>query len=118
MDRIGKVTLLSETFLPQGMDPEEELIGAFGPVVDGEPVEVVLRFDPECRPYLERKKWHGSQRQRVLRDGRLELRFTVKGLEGITPWIYRWLPRVEVVAPLRLRKSMRADLMKALTRFQ
>lgn len=116
LDRMSSLTLLEERFIPRGLDPEEELSGAFGTVVDGEPTEVVLRFDPELRPYLERRRWHGSQRERVLRDGRLELRFTVNGLEGIRPWILRWLPGVEVVSPKRLRTRIREDLQEALSR--
>lgn len=114
LDRIGEMNLLEEYFLPRGAAPEEELAGAFGTVVNGEPAEVVLRFDPECRPYLQRKKWHESQRERLLKDGRLELRFTVNGLEGITPWIHRWLPRVEVVGPKKLRDQIREELKQAL----
>ncbi|MEW6184793.1 MAG: YafY family protein [Thermodesulfobacteriota bacterium] len=114
LDRIGEMNLLEEYFLPRGAAPEEELAGAFGTVVNGVPAEVVLRFDPECRPYLQRKRWHASQRERLLKDGRLELRFTVNGLEGITPWIHRWLPRVEVVGPKKLREQIREELKRAL----
>ncbi len=46
-----------------------------------------------------------SQRERELKDGRLELRFRVNGLEGITHWIYRWLPYVEVVSPKELKRD-------------
>ncbi len=114
LDRIMALKVLEEHFIPRNIFPEEELSGAFGTVVDGEPVEVVLRFDAEARPYLQRKKWHESQRERELKDGRLELRFTVNGLEGITPWIFRWLPHVEVVSPKKLRERIREELEMAL----
>jgi predicted DNA-binding transcriptional regulator YafY len=117
LDRIMALKTREEHFIPRNIAPEEELSGAFGTVVDGEPVEVVLHFDAECRPYLERKKWHESQRQRDLKDGRLELRFTVNGLEGITPWIYRWLPHVEVVSPTRLREEIKEKLKQVLKKY-
>ena len=117
LDRIVSLKIQEEHFVPRNIAPEEELSGAFGTVVDGEPVEIVLRFDAECRPYLQRKKWHESQRERELKDGRLELRFRVNGLEGITPWIYRWLPHVEVVSPKRLRQGIKEELEKALKKF-
>jgi predicted DNA-binding transcriptional regulator YafY len=117
LDRIPALKVLEEHFIPRNIAPEEELSGAFGTVVDGEPVEIVLRFDPEYRPYLQRKRWHESQRERILKDGRLELRFTVNGLEGITPWIYRWLPHVEVVAPKRLREGVKEELKQALKKY-
>jgi predicted DNA-binding transcriptional regulator YafY len=118
LDRIISLTLLPEHFLPRGIAPEEELGGAFGTVVDGPPTEVVLRFDPALRPYLQRKRWHASQRERLLHDGRLELRFTVNGLEGIRPWILRWLPGVEVVGPQSLREQIRQDLKAGLKKYE
>ncbi len=117
LDRIINLKVLEEHFIPKNIDPEEELSGAFGTVVDGEPVEVILRFDPECRPYLQRKRWHESQRERILKDGRLELRFTVNGLEGIRPWIYRWLPQVEVVSPKSLREEIKEELGRYLKKY-
>jgi predicted DNA-binding transcriptional regulator YafY len=78
---------------------------------------VVLRFDAEIKPYLQRKKWHQSQRERELKDGRLELRFRVNGLEGISRWIYRWLPHVEVVSPKRLRANIKLELEQALKKY-
>lgn len=114
LDRIISLKVLNEHFIPQNIAPEEELSGAFGTVVDGEPVEVVLRFDEEIKPYLQRKKWHQSQRERELNDGRLELRFRVNGLEGINYWIYRWLPYVEVVSPKELREIFKEKLEMAL----
>ncbi len=117
LDRIITLKVLEEHFIPKNIDQEEELAGAFGTVVDGEPVEVILRFDPECRPYLQRKRWHDSQRERILKDGRLELRFTVNGLEGIRPWIYRWLPQVEVVSPKSLREEIKEELGRYLKKY-
>jgi predicted DNA-binding transcriptional regulator YafY len=117
LDRIMALKVLEEHFIPRNIAPEEELSGAFGTVVDGEPMEIVLRFDAEVRPYLQRKKWHESQRQRELKDGRLELRFRVNGLEGITPWIFRWLPHVEVVSPKKLKEGVKQELERALKKY-
>jgi predicted DNA-binding transcriptional regulator YafY len=117
LDRVVSLKVLEEPFIPRNIAPEEELAGSFGPVVDGKPVEVVLRFDEESKPYLQRKKWHQSQRERELRDGRLELRFSVNGLEGIARWIYRWLPYVEVVSPKALRQGVKEELEKALKKY-
>jgi predicted DNA-binding transcriptional regulator YafY len=117
LDRITSLKMTEEYFIPRNFAPEEELSGAFGTVVDGEPIEVVLRFDAEIKPYLLRKKWHQSQRERELRDGRLELRFRVNGEEGITQWLYRWLPHVEVVSPRKLRTNIKQDLERALKKY-
>jgi predicted DNA-binding transcriptional regulator YafY len=118
LDRIAGLKALSEYFVPQNISPEEELSGSFGSVVDGKAEEVVLRFDPACRPYVQRKKWHQSQRERELKDGRLELRFRVNGLEGIRRWIYRWLPHVEVVSPRELKAKIIRELQEAVKKQQ
>ena len=110
LDRIESIKLLEEYFVPKPIPQADEIAGIFGPFVDGEPVEVVLRFDEEIKSYILRKKWHSSQRAKVLEDGRLELTFNVNGIEGIKQWVYRWLPFVEVVSPLELRDTLTDDL--------
>ena len=102
LDRVISLTLLDEYFLPREISLETELSGLFGAYVDGESTEVVLRFQKDIRQYFERRKWHYSQTQRDLPDGRLEVTFTAHGIEGVRHWIYRWLPHVEVVAPASL----------------
>jgi predicted DNA-binding transcriptional regulator YafY len=42
----------------------------------------------------------------------------VNGLEGISRWIYRWLPQVEVIAPPGLRDKMKEDLRRALGKYE
>lgn len=114
LDRIVSLRVLKEHFIPKGISSGEELSGAFGSMLDGEPVEVVLRFDPEIKPHILRKKWHESQQEKELKDGRVEMRFKINGTEGIKQWIYRWIPYVEVVEPEELKTEMEQDLTKVL----
>jgi len=114
LDQIRSLKILSEHFVPENISPEEELSGTFGTFVDGEPVEVVLRFQPEIKSQVLRKKWHPSQKEKQLKDGSLELRFTVNGWDGIKPWIYRWLPWVTVVSPKKLKEMVRKEITQAL----
>jgi predicted DNA-binding transcriptional regulator YafY len=114
LDRIVSLTVTNEHFLPREVSPDDELPGAFGTSLDGKPFNVTLRFDKEAKPYILRKKWHQSQRQKELKDGRIELRFRVHGLDDIKHWIYKWLPHVEVAAPKELKEIVRADLKKSL----
>jgi predicted DNA-binding transcriptional regulator YafY len=118
LDRIDALRVLEEHFVPRLRSGNEELDLAFGSFLDGEPVDVVLLFDPKIGDYVRRRRWHPSQRERVLTDGRVEVRFRVNGLEGIGRWIYRWLPEVEVVGPAELRERMKADLKKALVKYE
>jgi predicted DNA-binding transcriptional regulator YafY len=117
LDRILKLELLDEYFLPMRIDKDEEIYGAFGSYVDGDPVEVVLRFSPEIRSYVLRKRWHESQEHKELEDGSVAVSFEVNGIDGIRPWIYRWIPYVEVVKPGELRNEMKKELTRALEMF-
>ncbi len=112
------LTVLNEYFLPKRISSEEELSGSFGTIIDGEPVEVVLRFDPDVKQYILRKKWHQSQKTKELRNGKLEVSFRVNGIEGIKDWIYRWIPYVEVLAPKELKELFKSDIQKAAKRFK
>lgn len=118
LDRIDALQVLEEHFVPRLRSGNEELDLAFGSYLDGEPVDVVLLFDPKIGDYLRRRRWHPSQRERVLKDGRLELRFRVNGLEGIARWIHRWLPGVEVAEPAELREKIKGELKIALGKYE
>jgi len=115
VDRILSLTTLDEHFIPKpDSSPIDDFSGAFGSVVDGDPVEVVLKFDAEIKPYVQRKKWHHSQREKELKDGRLEIKFQVNGFEGIKHWIYRWLPHVEITGPRSLKNICSEELKRSL----
>jgi|Deesub1362A_J573_1020465.scaffolds.fasta_scaffold00230_12 proteasome accessory factor B len=114
LDRVISVRPLNKHFVPEKISPDEDISGAFGPVVGGKPVEVILRFDAPIKPFVSRKKWHRSQKLKELEDGGVEMRFRVNGLAGIKPWIYQWLPHVKVIAPEELKRIMRAELKRAI----
>jgi predicted DNA-binding transcriptional regulator YafY len=115
LDQIRSLKLLSEHFVPENISPDEELAGSFGTFVDGESVEVVLRIQPEIKSQVLRKKWHPSQKERVMKNGSLELKFNINGWDGIKPWIYRWLPWITIIAPRELQEAVKKDLDQALS---
>ncbi len=114
LDRIASLRITAERFRPYSIDGEEELSSAFGPMLDGELTEVVLRFDAESAGQVLRRKWHPSQKEAMLADGRVEICFKVTGTEGVKNWLYRWLPGVEVIAPEELRKLVVEELSLAM----
>lgn len=114
LDRISSLKILGKRFVASRVRPHEEYEGTFGRFVDGDPVEVKLVFDKAASPALLRKKWHHSQETVELDDGRLEVTFTVNGILGIRPWIYRWLPNVMVSAPNELQHLVNAELQVSL----
>lgn len=113
LDRIVTLKTLSEHFLPKAVSPEEELAASFGTWLDGEPTEVILQFDKEIKEQILRKKWHQSQKNKELKNGKIEMRLIVKGLGGIKKWIYQWIPNVKIIAPKQLKQEMSRDLQVA-----
>jgi proteasome accessory factor C len=107
LDRMENLTVLDKNFLPKAEVTAVDLNDAF---VDGTPVEAVLRFDAVCKPYLERYK---RSKQKVLSDGRIEMRVTTNGTKGLKLWLYRFLPCVEVVSPKELKEDIRKELKEA-----
>lgn len=107
LDRMENLQVLDRNFLPRAEVTADDLVDSF---VDGEPMDAVLRFNAECKPYLERYK---SRKQRVLPDGRIEMKFRTNGTKGLKLWLYRFLPDVEVVSPKGLKEEIRAELQEA-----
>ncbi len=107
LDRMENLQNLDKSFLPKSDVKADELTDAF---VDGDPVDAVLRFDKSCKPYLERYK---NRKQKVLSDGRIEMKFRTNGTKGLKLWLYRFLPCVEVVSPKDLKEDIRKELKAA-----
>lgn len=116
VDRIALLKPLDDFFVPHSISGDEEMEGAFGAYIDGDPTEVTLIFDEEIRAQINRKKWHPSQKNRTLPDGRREVSFTVNGLEGLRHWMYQWIPHVEVIAPDELRQALIRDAARVIAR--
>ena len=94
-------------------DLKEHLSHSWG-VIDGEEVQVTVRFGTSVSEYIIRKeKWHPSERRRILSDGAVELTFTIAGTNEIKRWIYGWLPNVEVIEPKSLRDEIRKELSES-----
>ncbi len=116
LDRMKSLEVLNENFIPKNITPEEELSSSFGAWLDGKTQEIVLIFDEEVKSQVLRRKWQQNQQEKELKDGRLEIKFIVKGLGEIKKWIYQWIPHVEVKKPLALRRSFYSDLKMTLER--
>jgi predicted DNA-binding transcriptional regulator YafY len=67
---------------------------------------VALRFSAKAAPELNDAVWHRSQKSLALEDGRVELHFSVDGLDEITRWVRGCGDQVEVVSPPELRQEL------------
>jgi proteasome accessory factor B len=118
VDRLQAIDLVEERFVPDpAFDPKRYEAEAFG-VVWERPMHVVLRFRADQAPYVREREWHPSQQFRLLRNGRLEMRFRTGGTLEIVRWILGWGDAVEVVQPPRLRALVTAAHRSALAAYR
>jgi len=116
LDKIDSLTVLDKHFVKKAdVIPKDELAGAFHVVMGEESIDVVLRFDEKKKAYL-RRKFTPNQTEKELPDGRLEVRLQVPSFVGLKPWLYGWIPNVEVVEPKELREEMNKDMKQAFKR--
>ena len=67
---------------------------------------VWLRFSARVAPELNDTIWHSSQKRIDLADGRVDLQFSVDGLDEIVRWVLRFSDQVEVLGPSELRLTL------------
>ena len=114
LDRIVHIEERNRYFTPRDDFSLKEYLSHTWGIIDGEEEKVVVRFKKEAADYiLRRDSWHPSEKRKVLPDGGVELAFIVAGTLEIKKWIYSWLPHVEVIKPLSLRRQVQEELAQA-----
>jgi predicted DNA-binding transcriptional regulator YafY len=114
LDRIVDIEERNRYFTPRDDFNLEEYLSHTWGIIDGEEATVVVRFKKEAADYiLRRDSWHPSEKRMLLPDGRVELTFIVAGTLEVKKWIYSWLPSVEVIKPLSLRRQIQKELAQA-----
>jgi len=102
-------------------DKKREVSMGFGPFIGGkteEEDEFIIRFSPQIRPYIERRKWHISDTpetkkpitDEVFGEKSLELRLTTTGSEGVKHWLKQWIPHMRVVKPRWLKDELEEEM--------
>ncbi len=79
-------------------------------VVEGAPVEVVLKFGPEVARYIKRRKWHPTQKIEERPSGEVLLKVKVAGTQEILNWALGWGASCKVLSPPALVSQMK-DLL-------
>lgn len=109
LPRIGSIRLLAATFTrPEHFSPESFFASALGVLVGSGNHLVRIRFDPEVADRVRERVWHDSQDMKDLPDGALELTLRLGALPEVERWVLGWAPHAEVLAPLELRRRVRA----------
>lgn len=70
---------------------------------EGEDYDIIIQFSQKVAQNVSEIKWHKSQENRFLPDGKVELRFHVSGLDEILWWILGYGAEAKVIQPEELQ---------------
>lgn len=117
VERIRTLELTERGFrVPDSFDFDTWSASSFG-VIAEPATSVKLRFERRWASYVEEYTWHPSQQLRRLRDGALELTMEVGDTADLRAWILSFGAGAEVLAPVELRRALRAEIEAALGRY-
>jgi len=96
---------------PQDYHPSQLIEGAFG-LIAGAPEPVHIRFSANVARYIQRSRWHPSQRIQKIRGGAgaIELHLNVAITVELTSWILGFGADAEALHPPTLRDSLAAEI--------
>lgn len=107
LDRIEAVEVTDEPGAPpEDFDLKAYAERSFG-VFQEDPEDVEIRFDASAAPDARAYVFHPTQSLTDEPDGALTVRFRAGGLVQIANHLMTWGPTVTIVAPERLRQTMR-----------
>jgi predicted DNA-binding transcriptional regulator YafY len=100
---------------PAGWNAEGYLRKGFGMFRGGEVVTVEVEFDADQARYVRERKYHETQENRELGDGRLGVRFetTEAALGQVARWLLQYGEHAVVLRPLQLREMVRERFKRA-----
>ena len=117
LDRITSAKLTDDRFeVPSDFNMEEFTKDRFR-VMDGDPVEVKIRFTKNLVQYLKEREWHPTQKIEEDGDGSAILTMQVEGLPEVMSWVLSFGSHAEVLAPDSLRNDVAADLKSAVKHY-
>jgi predicted DNA-binding transcriptional regulator YafY len=102
--RLSELEPTDETFPhPIGYCVQDKLGLAWQLIPEGKEYKVVLEFTKKIASNVSEVRWHQTQEQEVLDDGRCRMTFTVDGIGEIAWWICGYADQVTVIKPPELR---------------
>ena len=102
---------------PRGWNPTTHIAHAFG-IIDGEPIEARVAFNPREAAYIRERTWHPTQQYGTLPDGRLELRLSVANTVELRQWVLSFGSACEVLSPPELVHQVGEELRAAAARYE
>jgi len=113
LSRMSNPIISDESFEPRPKREWEPLIHAsFGIFQGGDPIPVILQFNPFRAQWIREQVWHPEQKLQTLPDGSLRLVLPVTDLREIKLKVLQFGADVEVIEPEELRKEIRQEIKK------
>lgn len=101
--RIQAAELLEKKFnRPETYKIDDKLGKAWRLIPEGQEHDIALTFSKRVATNVSEVRWHATQSQEILGDGRCVMRFTVDGLREIAWWICGYADQVVVNQPSQL----------------
>ncbi|MEN8662227.1 MAG: helix-turn-helix transcriptional regulator [Lentimonas sp.] len=106
--RMRNPALTDVTFKrPGDFDIQQHLKDAFGVFVGETKHKVRVEFDAWAAELIQEKDWHAAQEIKALDGGGIEFRIELADLFEIERWILGWGSHAKVLAPAKLKNSIR-----------
>lgn len=102
---------------PADFDLQEYLSHGWQLQANGEPTEVVVRFDRSIASWISGGNWHPTQRINHEQDGSIIFRVTVSGYEEILYWVLSFGSQAQVIEPAPLRAAVAEQAAKMVQRY-
>jgi len=116
VDRIQEAMLLDERYsIPADFNLDAYLGAAWGIMRGeaGEPVDVMLRFEPKAGRWVTEEYWHSSQQAEEQPDGHVLFRLHMAVTPEFVNWLLYYGSRVEVLEPPGLREQVAEEHRRA-----
>jgi predicted DNA-binding transcriptional regulator YafY len=108
LDRIVDIEETENEYKSTDMDWEDYFYDIVGVTkLDGDPVEVRLRFEAKRGNYVKTKPLHPSQKHKEMENGGIEVRIKVIPNKELSALLLSFGPDVEVLEPNELRNEMK-----------
>jgi predicted DNA-binding transcriptional regulator YafY len=113
LSRMSDPMMCDDSFSPRPKKEWEPLIHAsFGIFQGGNPISVILQFNPFRAQWIREQVWHPNQKMETLPDGGLRLVLPVTDFREVKMKVLQLGADVEVIEPEELRKEIREEIGK------
>ena len=92
---------------PANFKVSDKLGNAWRLIPEGREYDIEIEFSPMVARNVSEVRWHATQRQQLLDDGRCRLSFRVDGIREIAWWVCGYADQARVLRPAPLARLVR-----------